>query len=541
MKKIFSLIRAAMSQDMSVFKIKSKRQSKISKMLLPVIIALLLMFSIGSNIYLIAEGLSKIGLTFIILTLFIILTTILTIIEGIYKSQGILFEAKDSDLLFSLPITKSSIFFTRVFKLLSFQFIYNSIFMIPAIAVYAMYEKTNVYFYAISVIMLILLPIIPTIIGCILGYIVKAITSKFKAKNMVQTIITLIFVLGIMYVSFNSQDFIKNIVQNATSINEMITKIYYPAGLYVSLIQEFSITNLLLLLAVNILPAIVFIYIASIFYFKITSKLMEKGTRIKKNVRKNASKHLKTRTPLTALIGKELRRFFTSPVFIINAGFALVLIVVFTVAISINAEGIIESLVEQEEIGLDVNTALAFIPKIYLAVVVFTSCMTCITCSMISLEGKTFNILKSLPVAPSKILLAKILTSNIISMPVILTCDSVFFIICNNTIVDIIYILTASLIMPTFIAILGLIINLKYPKMNSLSDTEVVKQSMSSAISVFAGMFTGMLSIGLAIWGAKYNMDLVIGLELLAFLIADIVLWQRLKKWGVKKFKEINV
>ena len=160
---------------------------------------------------------------------------------------------------------------------------------------------------------------------------------------------------------------------------------------------------------------------------------------------------------------------------------------------------------------------------------------------MISLEGKTFNILKSLPVAPSKILLAKILTSNIISMPVILTCDSVFFIICNNTIVDIIYILTASLIMPTFIAILGLIINLKYPKMNSLSDTEVVKQSMSSAISVFAGMFTGMLSIGLAIWGAKYNMDLVIGLELLAFLIADIVLWQRLKKWGVKKFKEINV
>ena len=67
--------------------------------------------------------------------------------EGIYKTQGMLFEAKDSDLLFSLPISKSQIFFTRVVKLLVFQFIYNAVFMVQAIVVYAIYEKTNAYSY----------------------------------------------------------------------------------------------------------------------------------------------------------------------------------------------------------------------------------------------------------------------------------------------------------------------------------------------------------------------------------------------------------
>lgn len=541
MKKIFSLLMAAMSQDMSLFKIKSKQKSKLSKILFPIMLAAVLMLSIGSNIAIIAESLAKVNLTFIILTLFIVLTAILTIIEGIYKSQGILFEARDNDLLFSLPIKKSHIFFTRVFKLLTFQFVYNAVFMIPAIVVYAMYEKTNIYFYIISLVMLFILPIIPTIIGCIFGYAVKAISSRFKSKNLVQIISTMLILLGVFYISFNTQNVIENLVQNATSINDMITKIYYPAGLYINLISRFNIIEFILLIATSIIPGILFIYIASIFYFKIISRLKgSRAVKVKKD-KKIEKSEVKVRTPLIALIRKELRRFFTSPVFIINAGFALVLMVVFTVALSVNARGIIESFIAQDELGIDIELALNFVPKIYLAVLAFTSFLTCITCSMISLEGKTFNILKSLPVGAPKILLAKLLTSMVISMPVFLVCDIAFFVIFKPAIIDILQIILATAIIPTFVGLLGLLANLKYPKMNAASDTEVVKQSMSSFVSVFSGVFISMLAIGIAIWGAKYNMNLVISLELSTFFITCIVLWQILKTYGVKKFNEINV
>ena len=167
----------------------------------------------------------------------------------------------------------------------------------------------------------------------------------------------------------------------------------------------------------------------------------------------------------------------------------------------------------------------------------FTSCMTCITSSMISLEGKSFNITKSLPVAPGKILLAKILTSNIITIPAILICDVIFFVVFKVAIIDIVLILLASIIMPTFTAILGILINLKYPKMDAISDTEVVKQSMSSMISVFIGMFVAMLSIAAVIIGG----NLFIILELLIFSIIVLILWNVLKRYGVRRFKEINV
>lgn len=542
MEKLISLLKATMSQDMSLFKIKSKNESKISKIILPIFLSLVVMLAMGSYAAILAEELVTYNLTYIILTIFIMVTSLLTIIEGVYKSQGILFEAKDNDLLFSLPISKSKIFFTRLFKLISFEFLYNSLFMLPAMVVYAMYEKTSVSFYAISLIMLVLLPIIPTIVACIIGYIIKGLASRFKAKNIVQVVLTSAMLLLIFYASFNVQGLIANIIQNANSINEVITKIYYPAGLYINLIQNFNILDLVILFAINIAPAILFVYAASIFYFKITSKLGEKGNNKKKiNWEKSADKIFNAKSQLSGLINKEMKRFFSSPVFIINAGFGMLLMVVITIGMSINFDGMIETILQGEDIGISIDEIKAMIPKIYYGFVVFATCMTSITSSMISLEGKSFNITKSLPVAPEKILLAKVLTSNIISIPIVLICDIIFFVVFKIAIIDIVFILLASIIMPTFTALIGILMNLKYPKMDATSDTEVVKQSMSATLSVFIGMFVGMLSIGIMIMGSKINLNLFIILELLVFSAIVFALWKILQKYGVKKFREINV
>ena len=56
-----------------------------------------------------------------LLSLFIIYTSVMTIIEGIYKSSGLLFNCKDDNLLFSLPINKSTILFIRILKFYLFE------------------------------------------------------------------------------------------------------------------------------------------------------------------------------------------------------------------------------------------------------------------------------------------------------------------------------------------------------------------------------------------------------------------------------------
>lgn len=544
MKKLLSLLKATMSQDMSLFRIKARNESRARKIVLPIVLALLVMFSVGSYVAILAEELAPSHLTYIVLTIFIMVTSLLTIIEGVYKSQGILFEARDNELLFSLPITQSKIFFIRIFKLITFQFLYNSLFMLPAIIVYAIYEKTNVSFYLISTVMLVLLPIIPTILGCIFGYIIKGLSAKFKARNIMQVLFTSLILLGIFYVSFNMQGMVANIVQNANSIQEIITKIYYPAGLYINLIQNFNILDLVTLLAINIVPAFVFVYVASIFYFKINSKLGEKGNGNKKvGVAKTTEKTYRVRTQLSGLIHKEMKRFFSSPVFMVNAGFGMVLMIAVTFALSINFDGMINSMMQgmETEIPIPIGEIKNMMPKVFYGFVVFISCMTSITSSMISLEGKSFNITKSLPVETEKILLSKLLTSNILSIPIFLICDVIFFIAFKVAIIDIVFILLASIVMPTLTALIGILMNLKYPKMNATSDTEVVKQSMSSMLSVFMGMFVAILSIAIMIMGNNYNTNLFVALELLTFSIITFMLWRILKKYGAKRFKEINV
>lgn len=544
MKKLLSLLKATMSQDMSLFRIKARNESRARKIVLPIVLALLVMFSVGSYVAILAEELAPSHLTYIVLTIFIMVTSLLTIIEGVYKSQGILFEARDNELLFSLPITQSKIFFIRIFKLITFQFLYNSLFMLPAIIVYAIYEKTNVSFYLISTVMLVLLPIIPTILGCIFGYIIKGLSAKFKARNIMQVLFTSLILLGIFYVSFNMQGMVANIVQNANSIQEIITKIYYPAGLYINLIQNFNILDLVTLLAINIVPAFVFVYVASIFYFKINSKLGEKGNGNKKvGVAKTTEKTYRVGTQLSGLIHKEMKRFFSSPVFMVNAGFGMVLMIAVTFALSINFDGMINSMMQgmETEIPIPIGEIKNMMPKVFYGFVIFISCMTSMTSSMISLEGKSFNITKSLPVETEKILLSKVLTSNILSIPIFLICDVIFFIAFKVAIIDIVFILLASIVMPTLTALIGILMNLKYPKMNATSDTEVVKQSMSSMLSVFMGMFVAILSIAIMIMGNNYNTNLFVALELLTFSIITFMLWRILKKYGAKRFKEINV
>lgn len=535
MKKLVSLLKASMSSDMNLFKIKSKNAK--SKKALPIFLAMLLFFVIWSYANMIMEPLITYHLEFALLTLFILLTSVLTLIEGIYKSGNLLFNCKDDNLLLSLPIKKSTVMFVRVFKFYVFELLYNSLFLIPALIVYARYVSVDYTYWIVSAIGLFLLPIIPMVISYIIGSITSGISSKFKFKNVVQIIITTVFLLGVMYVSFNVKDAINNLAQNASSINDAITKVYYPAGAFIKLVTEFNITDLLIFIGVNIGLFVISIFALSKFYFKINTNL--KAVTKKSN---NKEYKVKVRKPMRSIINKELKKFINSPVFVTNAGFGLVLFTIACVFICFKFDSL-NDVLEHMQIPMTVEQISSNIPLVLFGLICFTSLMTSITSSMISLEGKSFNILKSLPVKPFTIIIAKILTAVLIMIPFILIGDIAMFIKFNFSILQIIIILIESIILPFIAETLGILINLKYPKMNAESDTEVVKQSISSTIAVFAGMLLTAVSVILIFLGMKLNLS--VDLTMLCILgiygIICLAMIIYLNKKSVKDFNAINV
>ena len=78
--------------------------------------------------------------------------------------------------------------------------------------------------------------------------------------------------------------------------------------------------------------------------------------------------------------------------------------------------------------------------------------------------------------------------------------------------------------------------------MNASSDTEVVKQSMSSMISVFIGIGIFIGSILLIIFASDYiNMDILLILHILLIIIISSILYYILMRFGKKEYKQINV
>ena len=536
MKKLLTLLKACMSDNMSLFRIKTKSQSKKTKVLLPVILFVFIFCYIAGFSNMIIEPLIEIRSEYVLLTLFVTFTTIITFVEGIYKSGSLLFNLKDDNLLLSLPIKKSTVLFVRIFKFYSFEVLYNSLFLMPAMVIYAYYVNVNISYYIVSIFALLLLPIVPIIISCIIGGVINSSASKFKHKNYVQTIITMILLVFIFWGSYNLENAINNLTQNAEIINRVITKIYYPLSLYIKLVTNFNIVDFIKFVLINILIFAISIIIFSKIYFKINSntKAVKLSTKSKKGNYK-----IKSNSQIKALIKKELNRFANTPVFVINAAFGLAIFLIGCIVISIKFDSVINPFAEE----IPIEFVNSFIPVILFGFICFSSLMSSITSSMISLEGKSFSILKSLPVSSFKIILSKVLTAVCIMIPIFIVGDIVLFIRFSFNILEIILILIASVILPFVAETLGIIINLKYPKMDADSDTEIVKQSMSSAISVFSGMILTGLTIFLIVKCIEHNIniDLIItlGISIYALLCAVLLLY--LKKESIKDFNKINV
>ena len=537
MKKLFSLIKACMTQDMSLFRLNGKNRSEASKKIIPIALALCIFISIGSYADMMIEPLAAVKSEHVMLMVFAAITSIMTLFEGIYKSSNLLFNCKDDDLLLSLPIKKSTVLFTRVLKFYVFEVGYNALFMIPAIAVYAMKVNVGVTYYVASVMALLLLPIIPIVISCFIGSIISATSSKFKFKNIAQIIVTTAVILAAMFLTFNIQGMFENMANNASSINDAITKMYYPIGIFIKLVTNFNFIDLLAFIGVHAVVFFVAIVVLGKVYFRINSNV-----KIIKRTSKDNKYKIKTSKPVKALIKKDLNRFINSPVFVTNAGFGLVLFLVACIGLCIKSDAIVQ-MIASKGIEVTEEQILAYVPVVLFGLICFTSFMTSITSSMISIEGKNFYILKSLPIKPFSIILSKVYTAVIIMIPIILVGDIAMFCKFKFNVLEIVVILISSVILPLLSETMGILINLKYPKMNAENDTEVVKQSSSSTIAVFIGMLlTGLtiytLSKGLSI---GIQIDHIIVGEAAIYTVVYLILLAVINKKGQNMISKIDV
>ena len=531
--KLLPLLKVSISGNLNLFNIGKKNNNKsievIKRYSLFVLLTLLLAYIFGYYSYMIAKPLSEVGLTYIIIAIMSIASVGMTFIQGIYKAQGVLFSAKDNDLLFSMPIKKRTIFLARILALLAFQYLWNLIIILPTFAVYAYLEVPTIGFYITALIIYVTLPIIPTIAAVTVAYMVQGVASKFKYKRITQILGTIIVSVAIFMVSFKLQNFIENIAEKASSINIMLEKIYYPVAINNQCIIEFSFSKLVLIILFNALLLIASTYLLSITYFKVISKLHEKSSKSKYIIN-----DLKTGTTIKALMLKETKRYFSSPIYVMNTMFGPIILMIACIYSIISAENLIAF------ISTEFGDISGMVSKALMAMIFIILAMSTTTASSISIEGKNLWLTKSLPVSEKKIFLAKIFLNLLITVPFGIIATIIFALRLKFSFIDVIYCLIISMLGPLLTSILGIIVNLKYPKLNGASDVAIVKQSLSVLISVYLGILMGILPIIVFFLLDITNVDAYVGIVILILACVTWILWKILKNYGVKRFRTLN-
>lgn len=457
---------------------------------------------------LLANGLEQIGMLELLLVMGFILSTAMILFTSIYKAQGTLFSFKDYDLLMSLPIKKSNILIAKMIHLLVINYFFLLFTLICPAIIYFKYSSTSPIFFLSLLLVFLALPLIPIVISSIIAFGISFISSRMKYKNAVIILGTLGIVLLIYIVSFKSGDLIQSILLNSSSITDGISKIYPPTAFVIRGLVNSNFIDILIFVLLSALVFSLFVFVFSKSFKSISSKLQESYKKANYKV-----KEMKSSSQLVALLKKEIKRYFSSPIYVVNTIIGPIILLGMSIATIFMGEDVLLSMFEVEMMK-------EIIPIFTIVVVCGVLAISCTTNSSISLEGKNLWILKSSPIRPIEIFKAKIMLNLVLIAPAVLISDIIFSLSLKFEVSQLVWLIIITMIFSLVVPIIGIIVNLFFPKLNWVSETAVVKQGASVMIQMIVSAAIVAVPGVIYIYGKIQNINLF----LLCIVIYEIII-----------------
>jgi len=188
--------------------------------------------------------------------------------------------------------------------------------------------------------------------------------------------------------------------------------------------------------------------------------------------------NLRESSVFAALYRKELRRIFSSATYFLNTVIGVVLLVVFGVVVLIvDPQTIVKASNFPPDLFSRGGDAMPFL-------MCFFVIMSAITSVSMNLEGKARWLPFSLPITSKDLFNAKIAMCMTIHIPAILISAPLFALAFQTNFVTALLLFVLPLCSSFFIAVLGLAVNLKFPRYDWTSEYYAVKQSASVLVTL---------------------------------------------------------
>ena len=204
-------------------------------------------------------------------------------------------------------------------------------------------------------------------------------------------------------------------------------------------------------------------------------------------------RYIKAKSQLRALTEKELKRFFSSAVYMLNSALGLVFMVALGVFALIKRSTLVDLV---NAIFAELTLSSDSLNLILIIAMLLISSMNMISLSSVSLEGKCLWIPKTMPISEKVLLKSKALAHLVVTVPPTLL-SSVLLIIASGAGAEYwFFYITIPQLANVFSAFFGIIINVAFPRFDFDNEAQIIKQSMSAFVGLMSQM---LLSVAVAV------------------------------------------
>ncbi len=382
-----------------VYQNKRSGKNRSAKGIVGYVLLYVLIFGfIGAVFYFVAgmlcEPLVSVGLGWFYFVIMGLIALFFGVFGSVFNTYASLYNAKDNDLLLSMPILSGKILLVRLSGVYAMGLMYELIVMIPALIVRFLTARTSAAGAICTLLIPLELSILVLVLSAVLGWVVALIGGKMKHKNIMTVILSLAFIAAYYYFYGHAYRILQSILENPQAIGSRVRSILYPLY-HMGLAAEGNLLSMLIFtVIVGLLFAVVYLVLSSSF-LKIAT-----ANRGAAKVQYREQRAV-VRSVGRALFQKEVCRFLGSANYMLNCGLGIIIMLVSAGALLWK-----QAMIREVLFGA-FDGKEGIIPLIEAGVVCLLSAMNDITAPPVSLEGKNLWLAQVFPVSGRQVLLTK--------------------------------------------------------------------------------------------------------------------------------------
>lgn len=446
---------------------------------------------------------------------------VVVLVFTLLRAGATLFDLRDYELLAALPLKGTAVIVSRFLTMYLSNAALTLGVLLPGTAVCGALLRPGALFYPMMLLGALLLPLIPMTIAMLAGMLVYFLSARMKRRNLAAVALSLLFTLLVMLlpVWLESRQ-PEALILGLRALLEKLRAFYPPAGWFADAVTGTR------------LPGYLAFALGSIAFFGAAAALVGRNYAAicaalanRRSARSFRMGEQRRSAVLAALCRRELRRFFASPIYVMNCGVGYLLAILLGVALLFGDAGALPEL------------PIELIPRLIVFVLAFVYTLAPTTACSISMEGRQWWILKSLPLPNSLLLGGKLLANLAIALPCHLVSAALLFIALRPRGLVALWLALLPIGYILFAAALGLRINLRLPMLSWENESVPVKQGKATFFTMLGGLLSALapaLAIALApaAWRDAISAAALALLLLLAALLYRSCLRCRLEKIG---------